>query len=294
MSNAIPTHHLPNIRHLEIHITYRCNLRCNHCSNLITQAPSNETMTIAKLQEMLDDSARLNWPWEWLVLHGGEPTMHPQFEDVCAALRTYKHQHNRDVSLFVCTNGHGDRVREQMRVAARYGVKPESSGKVADPNVSYHVPFSVAAIDTGEDYMLGCFQSSKCGISYTNQGYYECSPAASAFRVFGYEPMAKRLDDVTVDALKAGYALHCARCGYARVEDPGRMVTHKDVKGPQQAANVTRPMSETWKTATDAYKVNKPPVEPYVSSPPRADRIQQPPPKTPVNKLQGGRRIIEM
>ncbi len=262
MSNAIPTDHIPNVRHLEIHITYRCNLRCTHCSNLITQAPSNETMPLAQLQDLLNQSAELNWPWEWLVLHGGEPTLHPQFEDICIAMHEYQLKSNPAVSLFVCTNGFSKIVNERMEIAARHNVHPENSRKTGSPLVSYHVPFSVSALDTGEDYMLGCFQSSMCGIAYNNHGFYECSPAAAGNRLFGYEPLATRLRDVTPELLATGFHKHCANCGFARIQHPERLDVARrgdqyGRKQPAQDPDPAYPMSPIWVEATRKYKERK-------------------------------------
>ncbi len=259
MSNAIPTDHIPNIRHLEIHITYRCNLRCVHCSNLITQAPSNETMPVAQVQDLLDQSAELNWPWEWLVLHGGEPTLHPQFEDICIALHEYQLKSNPTVRLFVCTNGFSKLVAERMEIAAKHNVAPENSRKDGKPLVSSHVPFSVSALDTGEDYMLGCYQSSMCGIAYNNHGFYECSPAAAGNRLFGYEPLATRLKDVTAELLATGFHKHCANCGFARVQHPEKLDEYR-TGGPKHSmldAAPDEPMSPIWVDAVRKYKDRK-------------------------------------
>ena len=69
-------------------------------------------------------------------------------------------------------------------------------------------------------------------------GFYEkLDPLA--FRVFGYEPMAVELADVTPEKLAAGFALHCGHCGYARV-------------GPKKG--YLEPMTKSWVAAAAAYK----------------------------------------
>lgn len=236
---AIPTGHFPNINHLEIHITYTCNLRCAHCSNNITEAPSNETMPASKVRELLADSVRLHWPWEWLVLHGGEPSLHPELEEICSALAEYKREYNHGVRLYICTNGFGDKVKERLTIAAKYGVELENSKKTGEKLVAVHRPLHVSPMDMGEDYYLGCFQTSRCGIALNNHGFYECSPAASGQRLFGYKPLATKLEDVTVAVLSQGFQEHCKHCGYARLsEEP----------------NPHAPLSKTWKEASEAYK----------------------------------------
>lgn len=239
MSRAIPTTHTPNIRHLEIHITYRCNLRCAHCSNNITEAPSNETMPVEKVYELIRDSIELKWPWEWLVLHGGEPSLHPDLEKICEALSQYKWIHNHGCRTLICTNGFGDVVNERLKIASRYGVKPENSQKTGEKLVAIHRPLHVSPLDNGEDYYLGCFQSSSCGIAMNNHGFYECSPAASGQRLFGYEPLATRLADVTEAVMAKGFHEHCKHCGYARASTE---------------ADPSAPLSKTWAEASARYK----------------------------------------
>ena len=238
MTQGIATEHRPNLKRLELHITYRCNLRCTHCSNLITVAPSNECMSLAAIQRVLDDSVRLQWFWEWLVLHGGEPTLHPRFAEICALLGAFKRERSRYTEIVLCTNGCGDKVAAGIAVAESHGFKIENSKKTGTREVWYHIPLYSSAQDRGEDYRLGCFQTSRCGIALTERGFYECSPAASMYRVFGYEPLARTLDELTEERLAAGFALHCRHCGYAALaqrQQPGA------------------PLSPVWEQAAQAY-----------------------------------------
>ena len=240
MSTAITTDHLPNIHHLEIHITYVCNLACAHCHNLAAQAPSSEMMPAFRVELLLRESARLHWPWAWIVLHGGEPTLHPELHEICTLLHDYKWACNHGVKLAIVTNGRGEKVTAGIEIARQHGLVIENSHKEDGHEFpSGHVPVCSSPEDAGEDYHLGCFQSSQCGIAYTNRGFYECSPAASAWRVFGYAPLATELRDVTAEKLAAGFATHCRHCGYAR----------KELKGDPRA-----PMSKTWAKAIEKYK----------------------------------------
>ena len=268
MSKGIKTSHIPTLTSLEIHCTYRCNLHCAHCSNLIQQAPSKETMSSERIQEVLDESAALDWPWKRLVMHGGEPTLHPLFEDVCRRMAEYRDGHNPACEIYVCTNGYGEKVRQLIETSKKYGVIESNSnkGQYKDPNFpDTHIPLNVSPIDLGEDFHLGCFQSSQCGIAVTNQGYYECSPAAAAHRVFGYEPLATKLADVTAELLSTGFAKHCGHCGYARIH---KLEGNKEAPhgSPERAAfyrsldalaDPRAPHTRTWIEAEAAYKKRK-------------------------------------
>lgn len=209
-------------------------------------------MKLERIDALLADSARLDWPWEWLVLHGGEPTTHPDFSKICQKLRDYKTSYNPDVEIIVCTNGHGERIRNQLEIAKGHGFTIANSQKnTGIPQ--YHIDFLVSAVDVGKDYTLGCFQSSMCGICYTNSGFYECSPAGAAHRLFGYEPMAVNLGEITVEKLADGYARHCLHCGYARIDDVKMLSAMSGRKEPHQTANPTASISKTWATAIGRY-----------------------------------------
>lgn len=126
-----------------------------------------------------------------------------------------------------------------LHTAELYGIKAEDSKKTGEKLVPSHRPLHVSPTDMGEDYNLGCFQSSSCGIAYNNHGFYECSPAAAGQRIFGYKPLATRLEDVTEELLMQGYHEHCGHCGYSRMSEE---------------ANPSAELSKTWKEASEAYK----------------------------------------
>lgn len=266
-NESIPTKHLPNLRHLEIHVTYRCNMHppCRHCSNLVQQAPSNEIMPVERIAWLLRESVRLHWPWEWLVLHGGEPTLHPRFEDICRLLADYREDHNVKVKLALCTNGVGDKVLAGIEIARRHGIFIENSHKKPGDQFPRHVPISYSPTDLGEYYHLGCFESSRDGIAFNNQGFYACSPAAAAHRLFGYQPLATTLSQVTVERLAGGFQQHCQHCGYARKlwvlgdsnAEPGTFRRRLWEFTMLLASRPHAPMTKTWKTACMAYKERK-------------------------------------
>jgi hypothetical protein len=211
----------PNMKTLVIHITYRCNGVCENCSNLCAQAPSREDMSIESIQKFINDSVILNYKWEKIVLQGGEPTLHPQFENVCILLEEYKKEHNPNVILSVCTNGYSDHTKKMLIFAEQHSHILENSFKSKEVmNKSYvyeYIPVNVAPVDIGyELQIMGCFQSSTCGITLNNQGFWECSPSAAACRVFDfYKPICNELKDLTIEATKKIFEQHCKYCGFA-------------------------------------------------------------------------------
>lgn len=244
MSQGHPTNLVPKVRSLEIHVTYRCTLRCPHCANCVSIAPCNEDMSIEWLMKLLVDSAALNYPWENLVLHGGEPCLHPHIETVYLMLQAYKSRWNTAVNLKITTNGYGPANPDAMKLAAAYGFEICDSHKDGTPQgYHYHTAIFNSPADNGEDWNEGCFQSSECGIAYTPRGFYECSPAGAAWRVMGYEPLCVDLKDLTPARLAEGFKVHCQHCGYAR------RVGHD---GRDFVQDTSPPISKTWQAAIDA------------------------------------------
>lgn len=239
--------HLPNIRRLELHITYRCNLKCTHCHNLIAQAPSNETMPFPMIAWLMDESIRANHKWEWLVLHGGEPTLHPQFDDICRGLASYRDKYNPEVKLFLVTNGFAESSKRGQEVARACGIQVENTEKDGNPLVLHHIPYCDSPTDRGEPFSLGCHQTSKCGLGFNGRGFFCCSPLAAASRLFGYHPQARMLKDVTVENMQKGFLLHCHHCGYARGDGEVRSIM------PDPRA----PMTKTWLDAIARYHENQ-------------------------------------
>ena len=194
--------------------------------------------------------------------------MHPLFEDVCRRMAEYRDQQNPKCLIYLVTNGYGKKVSLGIQISKKYGIIESNSNKAQyqDPNFpDTHIPLSVSPIDLGEDFHLGCFQSSQCGIAVTNEGYYECSPAAAGYRLFGYEPLATKLADVTAELLATGFAKHCGHCGYARIHklegdkeaphgSPERAAFYRSLDA---LADPRAPWTPTWTKAVAQYKARK-------------------------------------
>lgn len=237
---------VPRVTALEIHVTYRCTLRCPQCANCVSIAPCNEDMSIEWLLKVIHESIALNYPWEWLVLHGGEPCLHPKIETIYLLLQAYKIRWNMKVNLKITTNGYGEANKAAMELAAAYGFEICDSHKDGTPEgYKYHAAMFNSPDDNGEPWSLGCFQSSECGICYTPRGFYECSPAGAAWRVMGYEPLCVDLKDLTAERLAEGFKRHCRHCGYSRI-------TPRD--GRDWKFDPDAPISKTWREAIEKYK----------------------------------------
>lgn len=218
----------PNLKTLVIHITYRCNGACDNCSNLCYQARSNEDMSVERIMKIFSESIELDYKWNKIVLQGGECTLHPDFDIICDMLLTYKIYNNPTCVIAICTNGYATKTKKAVEYWGQKGFLIENSYKsdnIMNKIDKYdYIPVNVAPIDIGYNLSkLGCFQSSDCGLTVNNHGYWECSPAAAACRVFDFfKPIGVSLKDVTTENIQNCFDNHCKYCGFMlpfRVKD---------------------------------------------------------------------------
>ena len=233
----------PNINRIELCLTYKCNVYCDNCSGLCTQAPAGEEldMTVDQVKDFIAQSIELNWPWERITLHGGEPTLHPNFKEICEIVADYKKNHNENCGVWFCTNYASPKSHDFCEeIKMLYGIGAGISEKHGGANVPY-VATNMSPTDCGEAWERGCLITEDCGICLNHAGYFECSPAAAASRVFDRKPFATKLKDVTAGGLASCFETDCAHCGWSV---PGR-------------ARITEQQtSKTWKEALDKYEAN--------------------------------------
>jgi hypothetical protein len=230
----------PNIYFVEIALTYVCNVRCANCCTLSTQAKTTrqEDLSLDQIKQFVEESVAANHRWQWIKLHGGEPTLHPNFIEVCEVLAAYKRDHNPGVRLSVCSNGSNPKKVEAAlalgfdpQVSVKVGVNKDASGNMID-----YVRVNESPKDLGLSASSGCYIARDCGIGFNHQGFWPCAPCAGAARVFDYAPPVEHVADLTADRLKKLYS-HCDHCGFA-------------VSRPRSVSQVTSP---TWESKLVAY-----------------------------------------
>ena len=212
----------PNFGIVELCVTYRCNVKCANCSNLCTQAPKNDgDLTPEDVRRFLDDSIEHNHKWGMITIHGGEPVLNPQIDEICRILASYKHAQNPGCVLWLLTNNSSPEVKRRVtEMHTKYNIPlgiSTKKGTNADGkgNPIEYVPVNISAKDLGIDYDKGCFQTSNCGVCYNYMGYFGCSPMAAAARVFGYEPVARSIKNFTRDKIMEAFNMHCGHCGFS-------------------------------------------------------------------------------
>ena len=105
-----------------------CNLRCQYCFADDMIQENSKTMSLDDYRKVLDFVART--PMNHVGIIGGEPTLHPDFEDILKETNRYCRELNTDATLF--TNG-TELEKYMPLIGDRIGIlininSPESQG----------------------------------------------------------------------------------------------------------------------------------------------------------------------
>ncbi len=235
---------------IELDLTTRCSLACYNCCRNIRQAPSSEFMTTDQIQRFVNESIESGWRWRDIKLMGGEPTLHPHFNDVLDVLYSYK-QANPECKFRLITNGHGERVRRVLSSLPEWVTVVDSNKSSEEHRFRSG---NVAPIDLakfkGSDYSRGCFLVEYCGMALTRYGYYSCGSGGAVDRVFGLDIGIKSISSLTPAALKDQMRQLCKYCGFYKYNYKMEMVTTEEI-------------SPTWRDAFERYRNQRPELTLY-------------------------------
>ncbi|WP_111710174.1 glycosyltransferase [Lutibacter citreus] len=209
----------PNQNIIEIDITYDCNLKCIGCNRSCTQAPTTESLDISDIEKFIKDSISLNKKWELINVLGGEPTIHPDFEEIVNLIHNnYIESFSQETILQVVSNGVEKRSRDLCeKVKKLKNVRIDYGSFKESKNVEYFSPFNDAPIDDdnfkGADYKKGCWVTSYCGIGLNKRGIYACSVIGGIDRLKGGNKAINGLLDLSKERLEKQLEEFCKYCG---------------------------------------------------------------------------------
>lgn len=212
---AVTVAHKQQFKFINLEITSACNLACFSCNQYCDSAPTKERMTLGQIRRFLAESREMRWPWEEVLLMGGEPTLHPDFDDI--ALEVLKlNNYLPNVRLKVTTNGMGKRAQAGVIAARRLGYEVNIGSFPLDkrPGTNVVPEFGntlLAPVDMGIKDIRSCQIHGTCGMALTRWGYLPC-PCGGA-RVLGLDIFASRLEDVTEEWAADGIRQLCGTCG---------------------------------------------------------------------------------
>lgn len=246
---------LPNLKKIEIDITYECNLKCINCNRSSTQAPTKEGMTLEQIQQFISESISLDKEWELINLLGGEPTIHPDFAAIVhAILYQYIIPFSPHSILQITSNGHGELVEERLAQLPHHpNLIIDYASFKKDRVISYFSPFNEAPIDDPQadhsEYHKGCWVTAYCGIGLNQLGYYPCGVAGGIDRVMQLGLGVESLKDVD-ESIGKQLKDFCQYCGNFKdyAQNRGDFIPRQE-----KAALVKPSVSKTWKKAYRTY-----------------------------------------
>jgi hypothetical protein len=205
---------------IELDIIWACNLSCAGCSRACDCAPTGEKLSVDQVRRFLDESRARGVKWDSIALMGGEPTLHPQLNEILSLVVDYKRSFSPRTWLRLSTNGCGKKVQEALQ-----GLPPEVRvvNTAKDPEeegLPDFVPFTVAPADlpeyAGADFHNLCSLARDCGTNLTPTGYYACVGAATIDRVFGFDLGRQELP-AAGDDVESVLPQFCRLCGFFRL-----------------------------------------------------------------------------
>jgi hypothetical protein len=196
-----------NLNVLEIDLTFKCNLKCKHCVRYCGACPSDEEIDISQIQKMIDDSIRLKWKWNFVVLLGGEPLLYSKLEE-CIKILEKLHEFNPLTIFHIVSNGLVDfpcaipswmmlTISESKRVNGKFfrnAFRSQEDLKIENPT--------------------DCTAHSTCGLNLSALGYFPCGPGSGVARVCMRDDLyIKNLEDITLEKCKTILEEVCYFCG---------------------------------------------------------------------------------
>ena len=173
------------INKLELHITLKCNLKCNNCNRLCNLYPEREEhMSPEQVEHFL---SQVDYVGKMKVL-GGEPLLNPQFDDIFDILVENVKKKKLGYVKFE-TNG---TIKIDKSKVGINGIKWQGTTqprKRHNPSTWAPNDLNIPARDMTKE---ACGIIRFCGFSLDNYGYLPCGNAVMIARLFGLTHLYKR------------------------------------------------------------------------------------------------------
>jgi hypothetical protein len=179
------------------------------------------------LRDQLNRAVDAGHKWGFITVHGGEPCLHPDFQDIAEVLLSYKNKCGHDCTIWWLTNDSCQAIKDRTAEIEAMGIPLGRAYKESQPD---YIPVCVSPTDEGLLPTDGCYMSATCGMSLNINGYWPCSAMAGAERVWGYKSTIQEPKDITESAIKVLRAQHCLRCGFGLGGESTGKRTKEDVR----------------------------------------------------------------
>jgi len=232
----------------EFHLTYACDLECMACNRAsFLRTPHTEPMTLEDAEEFYRQADVLAWKPR-IILIGGEPTLHRQFQQFLQRAIEWSGQ---DVQVF--SNGYSPTAQRALRFdgirgpvsIARESLKPSGSVMRNADFPAWTDDVFVSPSDFGKPLRAPCYQHASiiCGVSVDHEGYAPCAMGGALEALLKVGGRTKRLADLfDCETMAHMTEALCRHCGHQAVVQG--ILDREDVDGCEQRFGT--PMSPTW------------------------------------------------
>lgn len=178
--------------HVELNVTYECNLKCQYCNRLLdmTHIPQSH-MTVKQAEAFIEGLRRSPYRAKRIKISGGEPRQNPQLREILEVLM--RHHPELVGSVGICTNASRKDVMPIMPDGIGWRRSPPAK-KLATG--SMHIPVLVSPKDlllqSRIDYAR-CSTIKHCGASCDAWGFTACSLMPILGRALGRNPYSAEM-----------------------------------------------------------------------------------------------------
>jgi hypothetical protein len=235
-----------SLDHIEIDITFKCNLKCYNCDRSCTQAPSESTMSVGQIKKFVSESVSNNKQWSRIRILGGEPTLHQDIEEILHILMDYKETYSPSTTLELTTNNFGPEVNGKLQKVSRkiYVNNTRKTGRFQKKFEAFNLAPCDNKIYSFTDFTNACWITNDCGMGLNRYGYYPCGAAGSIDRVFGLNIGLKKLPMDDFEFIHQKREL-CCLCGH--------FARRRFIPGNLRLPVEGEPRSPKWKSAYKDY-----------------------------------------
>jgi len=202
---------------IQVELTNRCNRSCSNCVRLCGHYPEDKIF-YADLNDVAAYLEAFKDFRGWVSFIGGEPTLHPQFENLCLLMREYRQPN--EAGLF--TNTLTPQFAEHFELCRRtFGMLNMNNHKANITHTPVLVASQEAVLDEKERYAYfdNCWIQNTWSATITPKGAYFCEVAAMLAWLYdgpdGWDPRDPDWWKKQVPEYKEQIDWACNKCGAA-------------------------------------------------------------------------------
>lgn len=202
---------------IHIEVTNACNLTCANCTRFVGHHKNYFFMDLETVEKALKSLEGFKGR---IGMMGGEPTLHPEFRQICKLYQKYVP--NREQRGF-WTNGYRWKDYEDI-ILETFDQEHIVYNDHKDPDVGDHQPLLIAATDIIDDEELmwklidKCWVNQRWSASITPKGCFYCEVAAAQDHLYngaGGYPIEPGWWNKTTEQYRDQVKRYCINCSAA-------------------------------------------------------------------------------